>query len=311
MSTFLEGGPVMRPFGKSEFSRNLSEGPGQDRPRNPILRGDRAVARHPRSSDNSRMREPSFEIPIDDPRTGAAAARFATRLEICRALDQDGLTPSVKTVAGVREAIDVAGLECPALAVLFQETAPPPDRRRCGPEVFRVDPAGRRRLRDLVPCYAEAGVSAIVIGMLDDDGEIDLEQCMELVEFHHRHGLETAFHRAFDFTPDPEASLVRLSKAGVVRTLSAGVPGLDSAACSDADRCDRLEALAAIGRRLDPPVEVVPCGGVRAHNGADFLAATGHLHASCRTVSEDGRAVGFDEAEANHLRSMVDAIGPA
>ena len=250
----------------------------------------------------------SLEIPIDDPRVAVRAARFANRLEICRALDQDGLTPSVEAVANIRRSIEAAGVFLPGLAVLFQETSPPPDRRRCGAEVFRVDSAGHRRLHDLVPGYAAHGVSTIVIGFLDEDHEIDLDHCVRAVANHREHGLETAFHRAFDFTPDPEASLVTLSQAGVVRTLSAGAPGLDPGGHSDASRCERLGMLAAIGRRLDPPVEVVPCGGVRAHNGAGFLAATGHLHASCRVASNDDDDGVFDEVEAERLRGMIDAV---
>lgn len=257
------------------------------------------------------MPDASFEIPIDEPRTALQAAGFATRLEICRALDRDGMTPPVALVERIRLAIDAAGVQPPSLAVLFQEVAPPADRRRCGPEVFRVDPEGRRRLRDLAPSYAAAGVSAIVIGVLDEDGEVDSDVCAEMVEHHRTHGLQTAFHRAFDFTPDPEASLVRLSRAGVVRTLSAGVPGLDPTGHSDANRCARLQALAAFGRRLDPPVEIVPCGGVRARNGAGFLAATGHLHASCRAASNDGNGMRFDPTEAERLRAMVEAVRPA
>ena len=72
-----------------------------------------------------------------------------------------------------------------------------------------------------------------------------------------------------------------------------------------------VESLAAIGRRLDPPVEVVSCGGVRAHNGKRFLAATGHLHASCRVASNDGDGVVFDEVEAERLRGMIDVVRPA
>ncbi|MAH66770.1 MAG: hypothetical protein CMJ27_10355 [Phycisphaerae bacterium] len=250
----------------------------------------------------------SLEIPIDDPRTAVRAARSAHRLEICRALDQDGLTPSVEAVVNIRRTIEAAGVSLPDLAVLFQETAPPPDRRRCGSEVFRVDSEGRRRLHDLVPDYATHGVSTIVIGFLDEAEEVDFDHCTDAVANHRAHGLETAFHRAFDFTPDPEAALVALSQAGVVRTLSAGAPGLDAGGHSDASRCERLGTLAAFGRRLDPPVEVVPCGGIRARNGAGFLAATGHLHASCRVASNDNGGGVFDEAEAERLRGMIDAV---
>jgi copper homeostasis protein len=267
------------------------------------------IDRLPTSSDNQEMSDASLEIPIDDPRIAVRAAGIATRLEICRALDQDGLTPSVEVVSSIRRSIEAAGIRPPDLAVLFQETAPPPDRRRCGSEVFRLDVEGRRRLRDLAPRYAAEGVSAIVIGLLDEDGEIDFEACAGLVAHHREHGLDTAFHRAFDFTPDPKASLERLSRAGVVRTLSAGAPGLDPAGHSDAARCARLGELAAFGRRLDPPVDIIPCGGIRAHNGEHFLAVTGHLHASCRVAFDDGGGVGFDETEATRLREMVDAVG--
>ncbi|MAD19252.1 MAG: hypothetical protein CMJ52_03410 [Planctomycetaceae bacterium] len=266
---------------------------------------DPVIARDTPSGDNPAMPDATFEIPVEDPKTAVVAAKFADRLEICRALDRDGLTPSPTLVVRIREAIEIAGIPAPRLATLFQERPPPPDRRRCEADIFRIEAGSMRRLETIVPEYASLGVETVVVGFLDSKAEIDFEACAEAVEIHRTHGLETAFHRAFDFTPDPAEALSGLSRAGVCRTLSAGVRGFEIGGVPEAIRIERLRSLAVLGCSLDPPVEVVPCGGIRSRNARGFLEAAGHLHASCRAPAEQGREAMFDRREAAGLRGLV------
>jgi copper homeostasis protein CutC len=51
------------------------------------------------------------------------------------------------------------------------------------------------------------------------------------------------------------------------------------------------------------PVEIVPGGGVRASNAAEFLRVSPHLHASCRRSG----AISDDELQA--LRAVLSASG--
>lgn len=245
---------------------------------------------------------PVFEIPVDDVETAQAAAAHADRLEVCRDLEAEGLTPTPEHVAAIVEASRRDGHR-PAIAVVFQELPPPPDRRNVGPADFAARPADLDRLAALAPAFAAAGAGSIVLGFAGPDGLPDAEATAAAVGIARSCGLEIAFHRAFDLAADPAAAARRLADLGVVRTLSAGAPGYDASIASLEARIDRL-ALASSA--VDPATfAVVPCGGVRSSNAADFARATPHVHASCRLRPSAFELGGFDHDEAARLRAAV------
>ncbi len=242
---------------------------------------------------------PVFEIPVDDPLTARAAARFADRLEVCRDLEAEGLTPDPEHVARIIESSRSDG-RTPHIAVVFQELPPPEDRRAVGPADFAVGTRDLDRLAELVPAYAAVGAGSIVLGYVDASGEPDLETVRQAVEIVRASGLELAFHRAFDLASDPAAAARRLAELGVVRTLAAGCSGYDASVASLEDRVARL-AIAA--EAVDPArFAVVPCGGVRSTNTEIFARATPHVHASCRRRPSPFELGVFDEEEAEALR---------
>src|SRR6185436_11469160 len=123
-----------------------------------------------------------------------------------------------------------------------------------------------------------AGVHGFALGVLLPDGRIDVRRTALLVEA--AGGRPVTFHRAFDQVPDAEAALAELVHLGVARVLSSGrAPSAPEGAALLA----RLVQLAA-GR-----LSVMPGGGVRAHNIAALVAATGvreiHFSAGRRVPS--------------------------
>lgn len=247
-------------------------------------------------------RSPVLEIPVDDPATARAAASHADRLEVCRDLEAEGLTPSPEFLAEIVAASREEGHR-PEIAVVFQELPPPEDRRIVGPADFRARPEDLRRLAELAPAFAAAGAGSVVLGFADEDGLPDEVAVAEAVRIVARHGMQLAFHRAFDLADDPAEAARRLESLGVDRTLAAGSSGYDA---SVATIDQRVERLAAAATAIDPGrFAIVPCGGVRSSNLASFLAVTPHAHASCRirpTAFELGR---FDGDEAARLRGLV------
>lgn len=245
---------------------------------------------------------PVFEIPVDDVDTARAAAAHADRLEVCRDLESEGLTPTPAHVAAIVEASRADGRR-PSIAVVFQELPPPPDRREVGPEDFAARPEDLERLASLAPAFAEAGAGSIVLGFADGDGMPDETATAAAVEIARDHGLEIAFHRAFDLATDPADAARRLVALGVVRTLSAGAPGYDaSVAPLDA----RVERLAVAAAAVDSArFAIVPCGGVRSSNATAFARATPHVHASCRRRPSAFELGVFDAEEAAALRGLV------
>jgi copper homeostasis protein len=169
-------------------------------------------------------------------------------VELCAELDQDGLTPSHDLLAPARAA---CGL--PLIAMV---------RPRAGDFVLR--PGELEAMERSAAELLGLGADALVLGCLEPGGAIDARALERLVAA--AAGAPVTFHRAFDRTPDPEAALERLVELGVARVLTSGQA---PTAPEGATRLARLVERA--GRRI----EVVPGGGVRAHNAAELVRRTG------------------------------------
>ena len=122
----------------------------------------------------------------------------------------------------------------------------------------------------------------------------------------HEHGLGVAFLRTFDLLTDRARGMDDLTALGLSRVLTASVLGWDAAVLTVPERvavlrADLANAAASAARHGMPAVEVLPGGGVRASNAAEFLTVSSQLHASCR---RDG-AISVEEMRA--LRAVLDA----
>jgi len=173
-------------------------------------------------------------------------------------------------------------------------------------------------MRRDVDSALEDGADGVAFGILTETGEIDHERCRQLVEqVGDRPGGRfqgAVFHRAFDFTPNPVAALEALIDVSCARVLTSG--GRETAS-EGATRIGELIARAA-GR-----IEVLPAGGIRAHNVADLISRTGcnQVHASVTEKRRDrslaagpnlsacGPEFGqYSVASVKLLKELVDAL---
>ena len=262
------------------------------------------------------MQEPPrrLEIPVDGPRDAAIALRYADRIEICRDLDREGLTPSPELVATVRIAIEESGGDDlkvtpmpPTLVVLHQETPPLPDVVGADHSIFVPLPDEAKRLVGDLPRFADAGASSVVIGFLGSDGLLDEPSIQRVVVAAESVGMSVAFHRAFDLVPDPTDAVIRLRNLGVRRTLASGVPGFDPEVIDFQRRRDRLEAALQAGGK---EFEIVLCGGVRADRLDRMQLPFPAVHASCRSDPDASGGRRFDPAIALALRTSLDRGNP-
>lgn len=240
---------------------------------------------------------------LDDAR--AAAAGGADRFELCSALAVGGLTPSLGTLAAIK-----AELPTPVMCMI---------RPRQGGmayteaefEVMRRDAA-----------YAvEAGADGLVFGFLTDDGEVDVVRCRQFLEgLRADRPLHTVFHRAFDVVRDPQRALEQLIDFGITRVLTSGrAPSA-------------MEGLAEIRRTVEQAVgriEVLPGGGIRPHNVAEVVRATGvdQVHLYVTRTATDSSAIAnpqiqfgvsvpateleypaVDERKVREVRQILDAV---
>lgn len=236
----------------------------------------------------------TLEVPVDSLDAALLAAPFASRLELCEDLASEGWSPDPGFIRAVRAATDVH---------LVAMVRPRVANAGAGlvPAAFRTSPALLDAcLRD-VEAAARAGADSVAVSLLDGDAHVDRDACARLECTARAHGLQAAFLRTFDLLADRDRGMKDITELGFVRVVTAGVRGWDA---SVEPLATRIEVLArdaagavrhaAAARRV--PVEVVPGGGVRAANAAEFLRVSPHLHASCRR----GGGISSEELAALH-----------
>ncbi|MGN6313808.1 MAG: copper homeostasis protein CutC [Rhodanobacteraceae bacterium] len=204
------------------------------------------------------MSDPVLEVAANSVASALAAeAGGAARVELCSALELGGLTPSHATIAVACER-----LRTPVFVLI---------RPRAGDFVY--DDLEREVMRRDIETCKGLGCAGVVIGGLDTDGDVDVPLCRALI--HAAQGMSVTFHRAFDFTGDPFATLEAVIELGCDRLLTSG-------------QADNALAGAPLIRRLIEMargrITVMPGGGIDVHNIAAIRDATGavEFHASAK-----------------------------
>lgn len=185
----------------------------------------------------------------------------AGRVELCAGLAEGGTTPSVGTVARVLRSVGRIGVQ-----VLI--------RPRGGDFVYTAEEVAVM-LADIAAIRALPAPVPVgfVIGALTADGEIDRAITGVLSEA--AAGAPVTFHKAFDATRDLGRSLGALMELGLDRVLTSG---------GRAQAADALPEISALVQQAGSRLTVMAGGGVRSHNVAGLVAATGvrevHLRAA-------------------------------
>jgi copper homeostasis protein len=226
---------------------------------------------------------PTLEVPLDSLDAALLAAPFADRLELCDDLPSEGWTPTPALIRAVHERID------PTRTSIVSMIRPRSANLSAHLDVaaFTTTP---RILEDAlreIDASAKAGADSVAIGLLTPDGVVDMEACARMRDVALGHGLVVAFLRTFDLLTDRQRGMDDITALGMTRVVTAGVLGWDQSVLTLAQRLvvlasDVQHAATAAARYGVTPVEIVPGGGVRASNAADFLTVSPHLHASCR-----------------------------
>lgn len=202
------------------------------------------------------------------------------RIELCSALELGGLTPSLGLLIEARRATSL-----PIMAMV---------RPRAGGFCYRAGEFAAM-LTD-AKILLRHGADGIVFGCLHADGAVDAERTAALARLAGER--QVVFHRAFDVTADPFASLDTLVALGITRVLSSG------------QRPDALEGsanLAAYRARVGDSLQILPGGGINLQNVAAVLRQTGcdQVHASLSAKMEDRSVLGNPA-----IRFTPEALGP-
>jgi copper homeostasis protein len=236
------------------------------------------------------------EICLDDlAGVRVAEEAGADRIELCAALAEGGITPSVGTVAAALRAATRIGIQ-----VLV--------RQRPGDFVYDEDEL-QAMVDDIHSMRLLPNPSGVVLGFvvgaLRADGGIDVDATRRLVAACGE--APVTFHKAFDQVPDRAEALERLAALGVARVLTS------AGAATALEGADDLAALVA---QAGDRVTILAGGGVRPANAAEVVARTGvrevHLRAVQRVAA--GAPTAYDAGErevtsAAVVRAVVAAVG--
>lgn len=210
----------------------------------------------------------------------AAANGVADRVELCCALSEGGLTPSIGMI---EEAKSASGIKVNVLI-----------RPRSGDFLYSQAEI-RTMIRDIAYCR-RIGVNGVVCGALTSDGNIDKDACRRMAYM--AGDLHKTFHRAFDMCRDPRKAVRDIIDLGFDRILTSGQA---ATALEGADLIRDLQA-------EFPEITFIAAGGVTPGNAAEIVARTGvrEIHASAKatvasTMSYRNPAVSMGAPDADEF----------
>lgn len=187
----------------------------------------------------------------------AAAQGGASRVELCSALGEGGITPSI---GFLRKALEVEAVKVHVLI-----------RPRGGDFLYSDDEISC--MTDDIISARHAGAHGVVIGALTPDGDIDIKACRKMIDA--AEGISITFHRAFDLCKDPLKALDEIIELGCDRLLTSG---------QAATALQGAPLLRKLVERAGNDLIILAGGGVTPENAGEILTLSGtnELHASAR-----------------------------
>ncbi|ANI29075.1 copper homeostasis protein CutC [Yersinia entomophaga] len=128
----------------------------------------------------------------------------ADRIELCSGQSEGGLTPSLGALMQARATVTI-----PVHPIV---------RPRGGD--FCYSESDFAIMKNDIAQIRDMGFAGVVVGVLDEEGHIDLPRMREIMEI--SGPLAVTFHRAFDMCLNPMVALEQLTQLGVARILTSG-----------------------------------------------------------------------------------------
>ena len=179
----------------------------------------------------------SYEYAVKAEKAGA------DRIELCKDLHLDGLTPNYESAKRTIDTLDI-----PVFILI----------RPRGGDFIYSDEEFELMKSDIVK-FKEMGCRGIVSGVLNSDNSIDIKRTKELVEL--SRPLQFTFHRAFDVVNDPFIEIENLIKMGVDRVLTSGQKN---------KAIEGLKILEELTKKSNGKIIVMPGSGITKLNFRKF-----------------------------------------
>lgn len=205
-----------------------------------------------------------MEVCVDSVESAFNAARGgASRLEVCSALSEGGITPSPGLLTVISENVTI-----PCFAMI-----------RPRPGDFIYSEMELLAMEKDISIMLEAGAKGLVFGCLDSKGNVDVKQVTRLVSVakNKQSTVELTFHRAIDMTRDLREAANSVAQLGFDRILTSG---------GHSKALDGIDNIAALVKDLGDRVIVMPGGGISEDNLEEIQTKTKcvEFHASARKV---------------------------
>lgn len=213
----------------------------------------------------------------------AAQEGGASRVELCSDLVIGGVSPSIPLFRQIRKYTDLK------IRVLL--------RPRYGDYCF--DRYEYDELDEEVKMFREERADGVVVGALNPDGTLDMEQ---LARFRQSAGeMEIALHRAFDVCADPMTALEQVIGLGYDTILTSGQKataweGRDMLRALQEAARGRIEILAAGGIGRSVIEKLVPYTGISSYHMSGKVEAD-----SAMTFRMEGASFGLPERDEYKL----------
>ncbi|QEN09566.1 copper homeostasis protein CutC [Oceanispirochaeta crateris] len=193
--------------------------------------------------------EYKLEVCLDSAESAIIADKAgADRVELCENLFGGGTTPSAGTIKIARESVSLG------LHVIIR---PRPGDFCYSETEFKV------MLEDIKYCR-NMGVDGIVIGVLKEDGTVDMERNAALIR--EAGTMSITFHRAFDVTADPYKALEDIIQLGCHRILTSG---------QEASVLEGADLIRDIIKKADGRIIIMPGGDITERKLQKIVNETG------------------------------------
>jgi copper homeostasis protein len=216
-----------------------------------------------------------IEVCVDSIEAAIEAERGkADRIELCSALIEGGITPSMALISMAKQKLNI-----PIMVMI---------RPRAGDFCYS-DLEFELMKKDISYCK-DIGIDGVVFGILTPEGEIDKERTKELVLI--AYPMKVCFHRAIDMTRDYFQAFVDIMQCKVDRVLTSGG---ENKAIDGAFRIAKIIEIAKLEKERKSsnkdktnPIEIMVGSGVNPDNAEEIYNKTKatHYHFSAKTEKE-------------------------